>query len=75
MMVLYVTSIRFNTAANAIFLEFTAPVYVVILSYFILNERVTLFDILSIVIIFCGMGLFFFDELTFEGFWAISLPL
>ena len=70
MMVLYVTSIRLTTAANAIFLEFTAPVYVVILSYFILNERVTLFDILSIIIIFCGMGLFFFDELTFEGFWG-----
>ena len=70
MMVLYVTSIRLTTAANAIFLEFTAPVYVVVLSYFILNERVTLFDILSIIIIFCGMGLFFFDELTFEGFWG-----
>tara|TARA_A100001037_G_scaffold285071_1_gene292061 strand:- start:15 stop:851 length:837 start_codon:yes stop_codon:yes gene_type:complete len=70
MMVLYVTSIRLTTAANAIFLEFTAPVYVVVLSYFILNERVTLFDILSIIVIFCGMGLFFFDELTFEGFWG-----
>ena len=22
------------------------------------------------IIIFCGMGLFFFDELTFEGFWG-----
>ena len=70
MMVLYVTSIRLTTAANAIFLEFTAPVYVVVLSYFILNERVTFFDILSIIVIFCGMGLFFFDELTFEGFWG-----
>ena len=70
MMVLYVTSIRLTTAANAIFLEFTAPVYVVVLSYFILDERVTLFDIISMIIIFCGMGLFFFDELTFEGFWG-----
>ena len=59
-----------TTAANAIFLEFTAPVYVVVLSYFILDERVTLFDIISMIIIFCGMGLFFFDELTFEGFWG-----
>ena len=59
MMVLYVTSIRLTTAANAIFLEFTAPVYVVVLSYFILDERVTLFDIISMIIIFCGMGLFF----------------
>ena len=32
MMLLYVFSIRLTTAANAIFLEFTAPIYVVILA-------------------------------------------
>ena len=70
MMLLYVFSIRLTTAANAIFLEFTAPIYVVILSYYLLNERITLFDIVSMVIIFFGMGLFFIDELTFYGFWG-----
>ena len=70
MMLLYVFSIRLTTAANAIFLEFTAPIYVVILSYFLLNERITLFDLLSMIIIFFGMGLFFIDDLTFYGFWG-----
>ena len=55
MMLLYVFSIRLTTAANAIFLEFTAPIYVVILSYYLLNERITLFDIVSMVIIFFGI--------------------
>ena len=70
MMLLYVFSIRLTTAANAIFLEFTAPIYVVILGYFVLNERITIFDILSMVVIFSGMTLFFIDELSFYGFWG-----
>ena len=70
MMLLYVFSIRLTTAANAIFLEFTAPIYVVVLGYFILNERITIFDILSMIVIFFGMTLFFIDELSFYGFWG-----
>jgi|TARA_S200000501_G_scaffold109095_1_gene102358 drug/metabolite transporter (DMT)-like permease len=70
MMLLYVFSIRLTTAANAIFLEFTAPIYVVILGYYILNERITIFDILSMFVIFSGMTLFFIDELSFYGFWG-----
>ena len=70
MMLLYVFSIRLTTAANAIFLEFTAPIYVVILGYFVLNERITIFDILSMFVIFSGMTLFFIDELSFYGFWG-----
>ena len=70
MMLLYVFSIRLTTAANAIFLEFTAPIYVVILGYYILNERITIFDVLSMFVIFSGMTLFFIDELTFYGFWG-----
>ena len=43
MVVLYVLSIRLTTAANAIFLEFTAPIYVVAFSYFLLNEKIFLY--------------------------------
>ena len=75
MVVLYVLSIRLTTAANAIFLEFTAPIYVVAFSYLLLNERINRFDILTMVIIFLGMGLFFMDELTFYGFWGNIMAL
>tara|TARA_B110000014_G_scaffold171592_1_gene122061 strand:- start:6086 stop:6922 length:837 start_codon:yes stop_codon:yes gene_type:complete len=75
MVVLYVLSIRLTTAANAIFLEFTAPIYVVAFSYFLLNEKIDRFDILTMVIIFLGMGLFFMDELTFYGFWGNIMAL
>ena len=75
MVVLYVLSIRLTTAANAIFLEFTAPIYVVAFSYFLLNEKINRFDMLTMVIIFLGMGLFFMDELTFYGFWGNIMAL
>ena len=75
MVILYVISIRLTTAANAIFLEFTAPIYVVAFGYFLLNERINRFDIFAMVIIFLGMGLFFMDELSFYGFWGNILAL
>ena len=75
MVILYVISMRLTTAANAIFLEFTAPIYVVAFSYFLLNERINRFDIFAMVIIFLGMGLFFMDELSFYGFWGNILAL
>ena len=75
MVILYVISIRLTTAANAIFLEFTAPLYVVVFGYFLLNERINRFDIFAMVIIFFGMGLFFMDELSFYGFWGNILAL
>lgn len=56
--------------AHLLFLQFTAPLWVVIFGYFILKETVTKFDILAILFIFLGMGLFFIDELSFYGFWG-----
>lgn len=75
MVVLYVVSIRLTTAANAIFLEFTAPLWVVIFGYFVLKETVTKFDIVAMLFIFLGMGLFFIDELSFYGFWGNIMAL
>ena len=75
MVMLYVSSMKMTTAANAIFLEFTAPIYVVIFGYYLLNERVTKFDIFAMAIIFIGMGLFFMDELTLYGFWGNIMAL
>ena len=75
MVILYVVSIRLTTAANAIFLEFTAPFWVVIYAYFVLKETVTKFDIVAMLFIFLGMGLFFIDELSFYGFWGNIMAL
>ncbi len=64
---LFVTATKLTTAANAIFLQYTAPVYIILLGAWFLKERPSRTDWLSMVIIFAGMALFFGDKLSTDG--------
>jgi drug/metabolite transporter (DMT)-like permease len=64
---LFITATKMTTAANAIFLQYTAPVYVVLLGYWWLGERPERADWIAMVIILTGMLFFFGDKLSFEG--------
>ena len=64
---LYVTSIQMTTAANAIFLQYTAPLYILFLGYWFLRERPSRTDWVAMLIIFLGLGLFFGDRLSPGG--------
>jgi drug/metabolite transporter (DMT)-like permease len=64
---LFVFATKLTTAANAIFLQYTAPVYIVLLAAWFLHERPTRTDWISMVIIFSGMFLFFGDKLSLDG--------
>ncbi len=50
-----------TTAANAIFLQYTAPIYILILAPFILKEKFRAFDLLTVIICLAGMSLFFLE--------------
>jgi drug/metabolite transporter (DMT)-like permease len=65
--ILFVVSTKTTTAANAILLQFTAPIYVAILGSWILKERTQLIDWIVIAIVLSGMVLFFVDNLSTEG--------
>lgn len=65
---LFISSTKLTTAANAIFLQYTAPVYIVLLAYWFLRERPSRTDWLSMLVIFSGMLLFFGDKLSTSGF-------
>jgi drug/metabolite transporter (DMT)-like permease len=67
---LFIFSTRLTTAANAIFLQYTAPVYVVLLGVWVLRERPRRIDWVTMVAIFAGMLLFFGQELTLEGYYG-----
>lgn len=54
---------KLTTAANAILLQYTAPVWVALLGAWLLGERTTRFDWFTIAIVLAGMGLFFADGL------------
>jgi drug/metabolite transporter (DMT)-like permease len=72
---LFVSSTKLTTAANAIFLQYTAPVYIVILAAWWLHERPTRTDWFSMLVIFAGMFLFFADQLSLQGFHGNILAL
>jgi len=63
MLLLFVTATKLTTAANAIFLQFTAPLYLLVLGRFFLDERPTRLDLAAVAVAFGGMGLFFVGRL------------
>ncbi len=72
----FVIATKLTTAANAIFLQLTAPVYVALLSGWLLGERVRVLDWVITGIILSGMLLFFLAttlQLTVSG--EIYAPL
>jgi drug/metabolite transporter (DMT)-like permease len=64
-----------TTAANSIFLQYTAPIYVVLLAYWLLRERPSRSDWISMGIIFLGLILFFGDQLSPDGFYGNILAV
>lgn len=72
---LFVTANKMTSAANAILLQYTAPIYVAAFSAWFLGERVTGLDWLTIAASIGGMALFFMDNLTTGGFWGNILAL
>lgn len=62
MVTCFVVSNKLTTAANAVLLQFTAPIFVAILGVWILKEKMHWYDWASIVIVASGMILFFLDD-------------
>ena len=65
--ILFVSANKMTTAANAILLQSTAPIYVALLSAWVLKEKAMLLDWITIVTVFGGMALFFFEKLDTRG--------
>jgi drug/metabolite transporter (DMT)-like permease len=59
MLISFVTATKLTTAANAIFLQSTAPAYLLFLSPLILREPLRRSDLYLLLGVACGMGLFF----------------
>lgn len=71
----FVFAVRWTTAANAIFLQYTAPIYVAALSHRVLGERPLRSDFAIIAIALAGIALFFLDDLTLTGMRGIGVGL
>jgi drug/metabolite transporter (DMT)-like permease len=63
----FVAATKLTTAANAILLQYTAPIWVALFGASLLGERTSRGDWLAVAITLTGMGLFFADALRWSG--------
>ncbi len=63
-MVSFVVSTKLTTAANAIFLQYTSPIYIVLLGPWLLREPLRARDLVLLVVLAFGLALFFVDAAT-----------
>src|SRR5215204_1471584 len=66
LLILFVLATKETTAANAIFLQYTAPVYVLIFEPLIYKEKFRSRDLITVLICLGGMALFFVGQLRPE---------
>lgn len=62
-----------TTAANAIFLQYTAPIYILIFAPFILKEKFRASDLITVVFCLAGMSLFFLEMPNAENRLATNI--
>ncbi len=63
----FVTATKWTTAANAILLQYTAPLYIALAGTWFLGEKAARSDWLTLAVSFCGLLLFFADDLSAQG--------
>jgi len=71
----FIMATRLTTAANAIFLQYTAPIYIVLFGYWLLRERPQRSDWIAMPVIFAGLLLFFGDRLSPDGLYGNVLAI
>ncbi|WP_044892151.1 DMT family transporter [Opitutus terrae] len=73
--VTFVAATKLTTAANAILLQYTAPVWIALFGAWLIGERATRADWLTIVVVLAGMTLFFAGGLDFSGVLGNSIAI
>ena len=66
-MICFVAANKLTTAANAILLQYTAPLYAAVLGWIFLKEKASAIDWVTIAVVLGGMALFFMDRLSLGG--------
>ncbi|MGD1008054.1 MAG: EamA family transporter [Ignavibacteriaceae bacterium] len=74
-LIFFVSATKITTAANAIFLQYTAPIYVLILEPLINKTKYEKANIITIIVCFAGMSLFFIGKLSPGDMWGNTLGL
>jgi drug/metabolite transporter (DMT)-like permease len=62
-LILFVAATKLTTAANAIFLQFSAPIYLVFLEPWVTGRPLRARDLVAVALVVAAMGLFFLGRL------------
>ncbi len=73
--VLFTLANKLTTAANAILLQYTAPVWIALLGTWVLGERPVRADWYTIAAVLGGLGLFFYDGLRLNQLLGVTVAL
>ena len=63
-MLFFVSATKLTSAANAILLQYTAPIFVCVFGWIFFRERLKRLDIIATLLVMGGMVLFFIDDLS-----------
>jgi drug/metabolite transporter, DME family len=69
LLIAFVTSTKLTTAANAIFLQYTAPAFVLLLEPYFIRTKLKKINIITVILCFVGMALFFVEQLSTPDNW------
>ncbi|MBK6785886.1 MAG: DMT family transporter [Saprospiraceae bacterium] len=64
LLICFVSATKLTTAANAIFLQYTAPAFILILEPFFVRTKLLKINVITVILTFLGMLLFFFDDFS-----------
>lgn len=73
LLVCFVTSTKWTTAANAIFLQYTGVAYVLLLEPLLFKLPYKRINIITTVVCFVGMSLFFMEDFDASGGWGLII--
>jgi drug/metabolite transporter, DME family len=74
-LILFVMATKMTTAANAIFLQFTAPIYLLVLEPLFLKTKFEYKNLYTIIVCVIGMILFFFGRLELGNIYGNILAI
>jgi drug/metabolite transporter (DMT)-like permease len=74
-LILFVAATKLTTAANAIFLQFSAPIYLVLVEPWLLKTKFDKRNIVTVLIVIFGMFLFFVGKLELGNIYGNLLAI
>ena len=74
-LILFVAATKLTTAANAIFLQFGAPIYLVIAEPLIFKTKFDKRNLITVLVVIFGMALFFMGRIELENIYGNLLAI